>query len=64
MAAAAEGVGVLEESLRWGEPAYLTSESRSGTTVRIAWKKKRLSQYGMYFHCGTNLERSPSGVDL
>ena len=29
------GIGPIEESLRWGEPAYLTSSSRAGTTVRL-----------------------------
>jgi len=50
-----EGVGKLTETLKWGEPAYLTSESRSGSTIRIGWKKSRPSQYALYFHCQTNL---------
>jgi hypothetical protein len=50
-----EGVGELEETLKWGEPAYLTSRSKSGTTIRIGWKKSSPSQYAMYFHCQTNL---------
>ena len=54
-AASTDGVGVLEETLKWGEPAYLTSESRSGSTVRIGWKKAKPSQYTMYFNCQTNL---------
>ena len=54
-AASTDGVGVLEETLKWGEPAYLTSESRSGSTVRIAWKESKSSQYAMYFNCQTNL---------
>ncbi|MEP6833881.1 MAG: DUF1801 domain-containing protein [Gemmatimonas sp.] len=54
-AAVTSGVGVLEESLKWGEPAYLTTESRSGSTVRIAWKKNRPSEYAMYFNCQTTL---------
>ena len=54
-AAATEGIGELEETLKWGEPAYVTSRSRSGSTVRIAWKKSRPTQYAMYFHCQTNL---------
>jgi Domain of unknown function (DU1801) len=49
------GVGALEETLKWGEPAYVTSQSRSGSTVRIGWKKSRPTQYAMYFHCRTNL---------
>lgn len=50
-----EGVGKVEETLKWGEPAYLTSESKSGSTIRIAWKRSSPTQYAMYFHCQTNL---------
>ena len=57
-AASTDGVGPLEETLKWGEPAYLTSESRSGSTVRIAWKSSKPSQYAMYFNCQTNLVES------
>ena len=35
-----EGVGELVETLKWGEPAYLTSKTKSGTTIRIDWKPK------------------------
>ncbi|WP_424192543.1 DUF1801 domain-containing protein [Ampullimonas aquatilis] len=54
-AAATTGVGELEETLKWGEPAYLTSASKSGSTIRIDWKPKQPEQYAMYFHCQTNL---------
>jgi Domain of unknown function (DU1801) len=54
-AAVTPGVGEIEESLKWGEPAYLTSKSRSGSTVRIGWKPAAPTQYAMYFHCQTNL---------
>ena len=54
-AASTDGVGELEETLKWGEPAYLTSQTKSGSTVRIAWKRSSPSQYAMYFHCQTNL---------
>ena len=50
-----EGVGEIEETLKWGEPAYVTSQSRSGSTVRIAWKKSAPTKYAIYFHCQTNL---------
>jgi Domain of unknown function (DU1801) len=46
-----EGIGELEEALRWGSPSYLTSDTRSGTTVRIdriGWQK---GQYGVFVHC-------------
>lgn len=54
-AAAIEEVGPIEETLKWGEPAYLTSKSKSGSTIRLGWKKSKPSQYAMYFICNTNL---------
>ena len=54
-ASATDGVGTIEETLRWGEPAYLTPHSKSGSTVRIGWKKAEPSRYAMYFNCQTDL---------
>ena len=54
-AASTEGVGALEETLKWGEPAYVTTESGNGSTVRIDWKKAKPTQYAIYFNCNTNL---------
>jgi len=48
-------VGPLEETLKWNEPAYLTSKSKSVSTIRIAGKKAKPSEYAIYFHCQTNL---------
>lgn len=50
-----EGVGALEEALKWGQPSYLTTESRSGSTVRIDQVKAEPGQVAVYFHCQTNL---------
>ena len=50
-----EHVGPIEETLKWGEPAYLTSQSGSGSTVRLDWKAKAPDQYAMYFNCKTTL---------
>lgn len=54
-AAATEGVGELEETLKWGEPAYLTAASGSGSTIRIGWKASRPDEYALYFNCRTTL---------
>lgn len=54
IAAATNGVGEIEESLKWGEPAYAT-KNKSGSTLRIDWKQKDPLHYAMYFHCQTNL---------
>jgi hypothetical protein len=61
-AANTEGVGDVEETLKWGEPAYVTSQTKSGSTVRIDWKKSRPGQYAMYFHCQTNLIETFRGL--
>lgn len=50
-----EGVGDLEETLKWGEPAYLTPQTKSGTTIRIDWKPKNPDQLAMYVSCNTTL---------
>ena len=52
---ATDGVGPITETLKWGQPAYLTEASRSGTTIRIGWKASAPTQYAMYVHCQTHL---------
>jgi hypothetical protein len=49
------GVGILQETLKWGQPSYLTPETRSGSTIRIDRVKSSASQYAVYFHCQTDL---------
>ena len=55
VAAGTPGVGALEETLKWGEPAYLTPVSRSGSTLRIDWKARSPEVCGVYFNCQTDL---------
>lgn len=47
-----EGLDKLEETLKWGEPSYLT---KNGSTIRIDWKAKTPEQYTMYFKCTSRL---------
>ena len=54
-AARTDGVGPLQETLKWGEPAYLTSQSRSGSTLRIDWKPARPAHVALFVHCQTDL---------
>lgn len=50
------GVGAIEETLKWGQPAYLTSETGSGSTIRIAPAGPASGHdYAMYFICHTDL---------
>jgi hypothetical protein len=50
-----EGVGAIEEALKWGQASYLTSETKSGSTVRIDRVKSADDQVAVYFHCQTDL---------
>jgi Domain of unknown function (DU1801) len=50
-----KGVGALEETLKWGQPSYLTAETKSGSTIRIDQVKSAANQYAVYFHCQTDL---------
>jgi len=47
-----EGLQNLEETLKWGEPSYLT---KHGSTVRMDWKQKTPDQYAIYFKCTSKL---------
>jgi hypothetical protein len=46
-------VGQIEEALRWGQPAYLTSETKSGTTIRLGVPKS--GGFALFVHCQTSL---------
>ncbi len=48
-------IGPLEETLKWGEPAFLTNVTKAGTTIRINRHAKDDSKYAMYVHCQTDL---------
>jgi hypothetical protein len=50
-----KAIGLLEETLRWGQPSYITSVTKSGSTIRIDQYKKSLDHYAIYFHCQTSL---------
>ncbi|WP_146346610.1 DUF1801 domain-containing protein [Falsiphaeobacter marinintestinus] len=47
------GVGRVSEELRWGQPAYLTPETKSGSTVRLGVPKT--GGFALYVHCRTRL---------
>ena len=47
-----DGIGPLEETLKWNEPAYLNP---AGTTIRLNAHKGSESRYALYVHCQTDL---------
>ena len=50
-----KNIGSLDETLKWGQPSYLTSQTGSGTTIRIDQIKNAPDQYALYVHCQTSL---------
>ncbi|SEO11893.1 DUF1801 domain-containing protein [Bradyrhizobium sp. OK095] len=53
-AAAHDDVGELTETLKWGEPAYLTDETGSGSTIRLG-RLKDSEHAAILFNCKTTL---------
>lgn len=45
-------LGVVEETLKWGEASYLV---KGGSAIRIDWKPKDPDVIKVYFHCQTSL---------
>ncbi len=48
-------IGLLIETLKWGEPAYLPARPKTGTTVRINRLKDKSGRAALFFHCQTTL---------
>jgi hypothetical protein len=55
VAAATPGVGPLTETLKWGEPAYLTEATGSGSAPRLGWPRSHPNRAAVYFNCKTML---------
>jgi len=55
IAAKDQNIGSLTETLKWGEPAYLTEATRSGSTIRLGWPKAHPNHAAIYFNCQTTL---------
>lgn len=47
------GTGPLTETLKWGEPAYLTQASKTGSTIRLG--QVRGKGAAVLFNCNTSL---------
>ena len=47
------GLGPFEETLKWGQPAYLTPKYRSGTTIRLGVPKT--GGFALFVHCQTRV---------
>ena len=47
-----DGIGPLEETLKWGEPSYV---AKNGSTIRMDSKSSTPEKYALYFNCKTKL---------
>ena len=54
-AAQTDGVGPLTETLKWGEPAYLTMATGSGSTIRLGRIPSSAQDCAVLFNCRTSL---------
>ena len=50
-----DGVGEVEECLKWGQPSFVTKRPKSGSTIRIDAMKGETDKVAMYFICSTTL---------
>jgi hypothetical protein len=55
VASETDGVGPLTETLKWGQPSYLTQMTKSGSTIRLGREKKTDGDFAVYFKCQTSL---------
>jgi hypothetical protein len=55
VAATTPGIGQLVETLKWGQPSYLTEKPKSGTTIRIDADASLVGDYALYVPCTTSL---------
>lgn len=55
VAAETAGESRLVETLKWGQPSYLTEAPKSGATVRIDADASHDGDYALYVPCSTTL---------
>lgn len=53
VAAQTPEAGPIEETLRWGQPSYVTSKTKAGSTLRIGATKA--GEAAIFAHCGTQI---------
>lgn len=46
-------IGRIQETLKWGQPSYLTPETKAGSTIRLGVPKQ--GGFALYAHCQTTI---------
>ncbi|WP_267166705.1 hypothetical protein [Sulfitobacter sp. F26169L] len=55
LAALDANVGPLEESLKWGQPAWRPKRARQGSTLRLNWQDNSPHTIVLFVDCKTNI---------
>lgn len=48
-------IGALTETLKWGQPSWLPTRPRIGSTLRCDWHETAPQRLSLYVHCQTTL---------
>ncbi|WP_159974415.1 DUF1801 domain-containing protein [Roseobacter cerasinus] len=48
-------IGGLTETLKWGQPSWLPTRPRIGSTLRCDWHETAPQRLSLYVHCQTTL---------
>jgi len=48
-------IGLISESLKWGQPSYVPQKPRTGTAVRLGWNEQTPEVIHLFVHCQTTL---------
>jgi hypothetical protein len=51
-------IGSIEETLKWGEPSYTPSQTKSGSMIRLHHYPNKPFDFALYFLCKTTLVES------
>lgn len=46
-------IGEIEETLKWGQPSYLTPQTKAGSTLRVGMAKQ--GGAALFAHCATDI---------
>ncbi|MBY5932280.1 hypothetical protein KUV51_04645 [Tateyamaria omphalii] len=53
--ATSEDIGPLDESLKWGQPAWRPTRARTGSTLRVDWSPSTPNRLLAFVDCKTDL---------
>lgn len=48
-------IGPLDETLKWGQPAWRPQRARTGSTLRCSWGANHPERISLYVNCNTTL---------